>query len=129
MGDNTCQRVSDHIRAHLLRQVNLEPSGSCRQTWEEAYSAEWDPAFSHACRQRLVMGLFRYGPINRKTELNYQRINDAMRRLSLYRETGNVELLMDVANLAMLEFRHGTHPQRHFHPSDDGQHVPKGEPT
>ncbi len=40
-----------------------------------------------------------------------------------YIETGNDELLVDVANLCMKEFAVGNHPKKHFNSVDDGEHV------
>lgn len=41
-------------------------------------------------------------------------------RLRLYRETGNVEYLVDVANFAMIEFMHPRHPKAHYKHEGDG---------
>lgn len=40
------------------------------------------------------------------------------KRLRLYRETGNVEYLVDIANFAMIEFTHPRHPKAHYTPTD-----------
>jgi hypothetical protein len=32
-------------------------------------------------------------------------------------------MLVDVANLCLLEFEEGEHPRRHWQPTDDGEHV------
>lgn len=41
-------------------------------------------------------------------------IDSAEERLRLYRETGNTEWLVDLANFAMIEYMHHSHPQAHF---------------
>ena len=41
-------------------------------------------------------------------------IDSAEERLRLYRETGNTEWLVDLANFAMIEYMHPSHPQAHF---------------
>lgn len=38
----------------------------------------------------------------------------AEERLRLYRETDNTEWLVDLANFAMIEYMHPSHPQAHF---------------
>lgn len=45
------------------------------------------------------------------------------RKLSDYKDTGNLECLVDAANLLMIEFAAPTHPHPHFTPLDDIGHV------
>lgn len=80
-------------------------------------------------RNRLIMGCFRYETWEEKRKKGdsgdgYDYVPDMIRRLQLYQETGNDELLIDVANMAMLEFEFGRHPLKHFESVDDGEHVP-----
>jgi hypothetical protein len=63
------------------------------------------------------MGALRYGEIPQKAKYNY--IKSLENRLAQYKETGNTELLVDVANLAMLEFVCGSHPNKHWHDVHD----------
>ena len=51
------------------------------------------------------------------------RMQSAERRMKLYEETGNDELLVDIANLCLLEFMIGKHPNKHFNSIDDGEHA------
>ena len=51
------------------------------------------------------------------------RIGSIVKRLMSYQETGNTELLVDVANLCLCEFVEGKHPNKHFRAVDDGEHV------
>ena len=74
-------------------------------------------------RTRLLMGRYRYGRMDRTTDTNYDRIGSALKRLKRYRETGNQEFLVDAANLCLMEFVHGYHPDKHFASIDDGEHV------
>lgn len=48
-------------------------------------------------------------------------------RLAKYRETGNTEWLMDVANFAMMEFMFPKHPDAHYRPTDSDE--APGRPT
>jgi hypothetical protein len=50
----------------------------------------------------------------------YDRVSDMIRRLSLYATSGNAEHLVDVANLAELEFVEG---DRCVKPADDLIHT------
>lgn len=70
--------------------------------------------FISAMFNRLYIGTFRYGLIGANGKPSYDRLADIQRRLDLYRETGNDELLVDIANMAFLEFVEGVHPHKHF---------------
>lgn len=66
-------------------------------------------------RNRLIMGAFRYGTFQeqRGQGRRHDNIPSALRRLKKYwsREQGNQELLVDVANLCMVEYiAPGSHP-------------------
>jgi hypothetical protein len=74
-------------------------------------------------RNRLLMGRYRYGLMQRTDALQYDRVGSAMDRLRKYAEHGNTEHLVDVANLMLLEFEHGPHPSKHFMAQDDSRHV------
>ena len=84
--------------------------------------SEWSERFEELMRNRMVMGAFRYGLMQEKrlTEWDYLRYLKA--KVEEYRQTGNLECLVDVGNLAMLEFEFGEHPKRHFAAADDGVH-------
>ncbi len=73
---------------------------------------------------RMVMGTFRYGKWqdNQKNNIEIDRISSIRKRLDLFDKTGNTELLVDCANLCMIEFEITSHPNKHFHSTDDGTH-------
>lgn len=85
--------------------------------------SEWSNEFERLRRNRFIMGAFRYGLMGDKSKPQYNRIQCIERRLELYRKTGNLELLVDISNMAELEFIEGTHPNRHFKSVDDGLHT------
>ena len=85
--------------------------------------SEWSVEFETLMRNRLVMGAFRYGLMRRSVKKGYDRIGSAVKRLEEYRRTGNTELLVDAANLCMVEFVTGEHPKKHFKAADGGSHV------
>lgn len=76
-------------------------------------------------RNRLLIGRYRYGKMDRVDCKNYEQIGSALRRMHTYQATGNMEHLVDVANLCLMEYEHSTHPNKHFAAADDGDHVPK----
>ena len=65
-------------------------------------------------RNRLIMGALRYGTLRATGKPDYDRIGGAMKRLRQYQDTGNLETLVDVANMMLLEFEEGKHPKRHW---------------
>jgi len=125
----------DVIRAHFFVSRGMKPDGSeytdsRRLNPERLRQSEWLPEFERLMRNRLVIGAFRYGLnfVNLERKRQYDRVTSMIRRLEHYRQSGNTEHLVDVANLCMLEFGEGDHPLKHFAATDDGQHVEnKGE--
>lgn len=86
---------------------------------------EWCVEFEMAMRRRLIFGAIRYGSITRKDLGDYVLLPSIRARLARYEETGNLECLVDAANLLMYEFVFSTHPGRHFSAEDDMLHVIK----
>lgn len=113
----------DLLRARLLRGIERTPIGDKRECLASLRLSEWSSEFERLMRNRLLMGRFRYGRMDRSDQRNYDRIGSAMKRLRLYQASGNLEYLVDVANLCLMEFEHGSHPDKHFHAADDGEHV------
>jgi hypothetical protein len=90
---------------------------------EELRQSEWSPQFETLMRNRLIMGRFRYGALRDTQRPQYNRLDSIEKRLNQYRATGNDELLVDIANLCLVEFELGDHPLKHFHSADDSEHV------
>lgn len=87
--------------------------------------SEWVPEFYQLMRNRLIMGSFRYETFEQKRAhpWKYDTAAEAIKRVQKYIETGNTEHLVDAANMCLLEFEFGRHPNKHFSPVDDGEHV------
>ena len=92
---------------------------------EDLRESEWSPAFEQCMRNRLIMGAFRYGLLRDPGKPQYNRMKSIAQRAAIYEENGNLEILVDIANLALLEFVEGVHPKRHFKALDDGIHTDK----
>ena len=116
MKRRTMRTVTQHIRDRLEDSIGLTPS------LEELKKTEWSKDFEKLMRNRLVMGAFRYGLLKNKASHGYDMIGSLKRRIEMYQETGNLEYLVDCANLALLEFEHPTHNKAHFGSVDDGEH-------
>ena len=75
----------------------------------ELRRTERSPEFEHLCMNRKVVGSLRYGRMGDPNKPKYDRARDMIRRLELYLKDGNAEWLVDVANIAELEFVEGNH--------------------
>ncbi|MFA6364767.1 hypothetical protein [Methanoregula sp.] len=72
-----------------------------------------DPHFDELRDARLRMGHLRYGVCGRSADASYDVVASMISRLEEYRKTGNREHLVDIANLAEIEWigpqREGTY--------------------
>ena len=106
--------VTKHIRDHILTN---------KMSYESLSKSEWSPMFEKLMRNRLIVGAFRYGPLHYPDKEPWDRMGRVIRCVEEYKKTGNLEHLVDGANMFLLEFEEGTHPRRHFKASDDGEHT------
>jgi hypothetical protein len=109
-------KVKDMIRQRLLRDApeRLPDLTTLRRT-------ERNPEFEKLRLNRMIMGAFRYGRLGASDKPQWNRVADMIRRLQAYQQDGNAEHLVDVANLAQLEFTEGEH--KGVFATDDKQHV------
>lgn len=107
--------VSELIRRRLLKEVpDRTPS------LDELRRTERSPEFERLRMNRKVFGAMRYGLMGAEGKPQYDRVSDMIRRLGMYTNDGNAEHLVDVANLAELEFVEG---DRCVRPMDDVIHT------
>lgn len=117
--------LHDYIRDGILRRTGVVKK-PLLPSWEILRESEWCHEFEHLMRNRLIMGAFRYGRNfeNRPQDKpQYNRVGRIKTCCEQYLQTGNLELLVDIANMAMLEYGEGNHPLKHFHASDDCEHA------
>jgi hypothetical protein len=122
MGNKTMTNT-EYMRARLTAGIHDAHPGKKRESLESLRSSEWSPEFERLMRNRLLVGRFRYASMADPNRPQYNRMESASKRLREYQDIGNLELLVDVANLCLLEFVHGDHPSKHFNAKDDGEHV------
>jgi hypothetical protein len=84
--------------------------------------SQWSSEFESLMRHRLLMGAFRYGTFDEQKHARRNNPEGIERHLREYLETGNAEHLVDIANLALVEFVRPSHKNFHFKSIDDGQH-------
>lgn len=79
---------------------------------------EFDMRFVDAMQAAMSLSFYKYGPLAQGVPEKTDSLKSLEKRLQKYRETGNVEWLVDVANFAMMEFMHPAHPNAHYRPTD-----------
>ena len=113
---DTHKLIRKHLTKDILLDVEILQLQALRGT-------EWSYLFERLMRNRLLQGAFRYGKINKEGKSDYDRLDAIRQKVTRYEETGNDELLVDISNLAMVEFEEGRHPKKHFHSMDDVDHL------
>jgi hypothetical protein len=82
---------------------------------EEILRTEYSEDFDNKRKNRMVVSFYKYGHIRENYgNCEVDAVKTLKERLSLYEKTGNTEWLVDVANMAMIEFMYPQHPQAHF---------------
>lgn len=115
--------VTELIRQRLEKNLPRR-----RPSLNELRANQWSRDFERLMRNRLIMGAMRYETFEEKRFSNtYDMLRSMEQRLQLYRETGNMEHLVDVANLCMIEFECPSHPRPRWDSTDDGVHVERKE--
>lgn len=115
--------VHDLIRDRLLTRAGLgTPPERCPWSLDQLYATQWSTEFERLMRNRLVMGALRYGPLNAPGKPKYDSLASMLRRLESYARSGNLEILVDVANLCLVEFVERRHPHAHWAADDTGLH-------
>lgn len=109
----------DILRDRLHAQAGLIDRPKPKFTLEQLERIQWSDLFEKYMRNRLMMGGLRYGVFGQKGKPKYNSIESIKRRIEQYEKTGNTEFLVDVANLCMVEFVEGVHPNKHFSATDD----------
>jgi len=115
----------DVMRDRLLRRAGLippVPTISLKEMEALQWGSEWQDVLG-LMKNRMVMGGYRYGPYRDQKKGQYDNISDVRRRLKLYEQTGNMEHLVDAANITILECMVKSHPKFHFNSIDDGEHA------
>ena len=116
--------VHEWLRSRLLQRAGLAPAVNI----DALRASEWSGDFERLMRNRLVLGALRYGPLRGPLASRYDSVGSARERLARYASDGNLEHLVDAANLCLVEFvrapsGRGCHPAPHWTPADDGEHT------
>lgn len=90
---------------------------------EELRKSEWCAEYEQYCRNRLVMGAFRYGLIAKQDFSKYDLLQEVKRRIDRFKSSGNLEDLVDAGNMCQLAYIHFKRQGYKFHAKDDGEHT------
>lgn len=117
----------DIMRERLLLQAGvIKPAPIPRYTLAEMEALQWGEEWQYILslmKNRMVMGGYRYGPTKLQKPREFDNVADTKRRLDLYEADGNMEHLVDAANICIIECLKKSHPNFHFNPTDDGVHA------
>lgn len=113
----------DMMRDRLLKKAGLFEYPKPKYTLKQLERIQWSDRFEYYMRNRLLMGGLRYGLFGDPKKPKYNSVDSIKKRIALYEETGNTEYLVDVANLCMVEFIEGNHPNKHFSATDDTRRI------
>lgn len=117
--------ITDWLRQRLLQNVvsqeELAPLN--KLSLNEIRNCQWSIVFEQWMKNRLMVGYFRYGPTHKQKKGQYDYLQAALDHINLYQQDGNIEHLVDVANLCLIEFVNGEHPKRCFTAMDDSKHA------
>ena len=75
---------------------------------------EFSMLFVQGMAARMGTSYAKYGHVDDTSVKKFDQLRSLEARLAQYRDTGNTEWLMDVANFAMIEFMFPQHPHAHF---------------
>lgn len=111
--------VHDYIRTRLLSHAGIFEPVDSAPSLDEIERLQSCRQFDEYRKNRMIMGYFRYGSLRSQIgKAKYDNVGSILKRLSIYKSDHNREHLVDIANLAMIEF--ATHPNYPFRATDDG---------
>lgn len=115
----------DILRDRLHAQAGIAdaPTGPVISL-AEIFKTQWSNEFEAYMRNRLAMGYFRYGALNKQIGCHkYNNVASMLERIDAYKKDNNREHLVDIANLCLVEF--AVNPDKPFNAVDDGIHTQK----
>jgi hypothetical protein len=90
-------------------------------TKEQILSRDWSSDFVAQMQNRIIVSHHKYGWCSDTYPELAQAVKSIKTRVDKYLETGNTEWLIDVANFAMIEYKHPSHPNAHFRGTDSNE--------
>lgn len=97
--------------------------------WPEGIHFEFSANFLQAMLDRMLMSYFKYGKVSEGFPRKVDALATLRSKLEEYERTKNTEMLVDVANYAMIEFMHPKLEGAHYTPREASKgRIWNGEP-
>lgn len=90
------------------------------ETRDEIMRRDFSDAFVMKMQNAIEMSHYKYGWMSQTYPELAQAYKCIRERLELYEQTHNTEYLVDVANFAMIEFKHPSFADSRYRPTDSG---------
>ena len=87
-------------------------------TREEIMKRDFSEEFVNKMRNAIEMSHYKYGWMSDTYPELAQAVKCIQERLDLYNKTHNKEYLVDIANFAMIEFKHPSYDDSKYEPGD-----------
>ncbi len=114
--------TEDALLVSVVAGPSVGKGRTLMDTIEKILARDYSFEFDKLRQNRMVMSHYKYGWVS---ETYGERLADAIKslekRLELYKETGNTEFLLDVANFAMIERMYPQHINAHFRATDSDE--------
>jgi hypothetical protein len=90
---------------------------------ERILSTEYSEKFDQLRKNRMVVSFYKYGKVadNYGADKPFSGDKSIDKYLAKFRETRNLEFLLDVANFCMIEFEHPSNADFYFKPTDTNE--------
>ncbi len=88
---------------------------------QKAPASEVSREFVDRMDASMLVSYHKYGKVADAFPHKVNAIASLDKRLRLYKETGNADYLIDIANFAMIEFMQPAHEEFHDDPTDGGE--------
>lgn len=115
-------RSPHKIWPNKLKPLNSSPN------FEELNISQYPDEFKKIhqyAHNRMIMGSFRYGVIERQDLNCYDTAKEAHKRLNKYEKDGNLEHLIDAYNMIRIEYLKAKRSGHKLISIDDGEHATK----
>jgi hypothetical protein len=73
---------------------------------------DWSETFRRNCKNKMIIGRLKYGPW-KDNQRDVDALGSLLVRLREYEATGNMEMLEDISNFAMMEWMIPRNPKAH----------------
>lgn len=85
---------------------------------EEILRRDWSKEFIIKMERAIETSHYKYGWMSDTYPELAQAVKCIQERLDLYNRTHNLEYLVDIANFAMIEYKHPSYPDASYTPQD-----------